>query len=362
MKYENWLAGITEISGRKKIKLESYMGSAKEVYDLNERQLERTGILTKREEMIFLEHKKNRNLQLEEEICSKEQIQLINYGRINYPSRLLPLYNPPYGIYYKGRLPEENKPSIAVVGARRCSSYGSKIAEQIGYRLGLLGITVVSGMAEGIDGQGHQGTLKAGGATYGVLGCGIDVCYPVKNRTIYEEIPKKGGLLSEYPPGTKPLPIHFPARNRLISGLADFVIVVEARKKSGSLITADFALEQGKDVFAVPGRISDALSGGTNELIQQGAGIFLGIENVLSQWSAFTDTSYEFTVKTENALEKLERLVYSCLDLTPRNLEELMKKTELTLPQLIQGITGLREKAFISEVYKNYFIRSNADV
>lgn len=128
---------------------------------------------------------------------------------------------------------------------------------------------MISGMAAGIDGASHQGALQAKGKTYGVLGCGVDVCYPARHQKLYEAIPSQGGILSEYPPHTKPLALYFPQRNRLISGLSDGVIVVEAKEKSGALITADFALEQGREVYAVPGRLGDALSQGTNQLIRQ---------------------------------------------------------------------------------------------
>ncbi len=142
---------------------------------------------------------------------------------------------------------------------------------------------IISGMAMGIDADAHSGALEENGDTYAVLGCGVDVCYPKRNRYLYEKMQDRGGILSEYPPGTPPLPGYFPQRNRIIAGLADYVIVMEARKKSGSLITADYAMEQGKEVYALPGRVTDALSEGTNHLIQQGAGIFVSVEDFLQE-------------------------------------------------------------------------------
>lgn len=181
--------------------------------------------------------------------------------------------------FYRGKLPDENEPAVAVIGARECSEYGRYVAEELGQYLGRAGIQVISGMARGIDGISQQAALSAGGTSYGVLGCGVDICYPAQNRRLYEELLEKGGLLSTYAPGTKPLPQHFPPRNRIVSGLSDALIVIEARQKSGTLITVDMALEQGRDVYVVPGRLTDRLSDGCNHLLTQGAGVFLSPES-----------------------------------------------------------------------------------
>lgn len=198
-----------------------------------------------------------------------------------FPRRLLHMADPPKGLYVIGTLPADDLPSVAIVGSRMCSPYGRRIACRFGMELAEQGVQIISGMALGIDGHAHEGALASGGRTFAVLGCGADICYPEKNRTLYQEIPKKGGILSEEPPGTLPLPYHFPKRNRIISGLSDLVIVVEARKKSGSLITADAALEQGRTVMAVPGRVGDALAEGTNHLLAQGAEIAWCVQSVL---------------------------------------------------------------------------------
>ena len=189
--------------------------------------------------------------------------------------------DPPKGLYVLGALPADDLPSVAIVGSRMCSPYGRKMAYQFGLELAARGVQIVSGMALGIDGYAHEGALAGGGRTLAVLGSGADVCYPEKNRHLYRDIPKRGGVLSEEEPGTPPLPYNFPKRNRIISALSDLVLVVEARKKSGSLITADSALEQGRTVMAVPGRVGDALAEGTNYLIAQGADIAWSVEAVL---------------------------------------------------------------------------------
>ena len=206
--------------------------------------------------------KKSGNLEEEYHSLGEKQIGLVLQEEEGFPQKLLEIPDPPYGLFYKGKLPEQKQPSVAVIGARECSEYGRFVAEELGRYLGSQGIQVISGMARGIDGISQQAALLAGGTSYGVLGCGVDICYPSQNRKLYEELIQKGGLLSTYAPGTKALPAYFPPRNRIVSGLADALIVIEARQKSGTLITVDMALEQGKDVYVVPGRITDTGSGG----------------------------------------------------------------------------------------------------
>ncbi len=205
-----------------------------------------------------------------------------------YPDRLRRIADPPRLLYVKGALPEEGMPSVGIVGARLCSDYGRYAARQFAGKLACAGIQIVSGMALGIDGIGHKAALSAGGCTFAVLGCGVDICYPEENREIYDRLTAPSGILSEYPPGTVPKSGLFPPRNRIISGLSDVLLVVEARKKSGTLITVDQALEQGKEVYALPGRVTDALSYGCNNLIRQGAGIAMSpeelIEAVFALW------------------------------------------------------------------------------
>ena len=188
----------------------------------------------------------------------------------------------PKQLYYIGRFPEDNKPTAAIVGARLCSAYGRIQAFRYGKFLSEHGVQVISGMAAGIDAEGHKGALEGGTPTFAVLGNGVDICYPSSSRGIYRRIPQKnGGIISEYEPGTRGRAYHFPARNRIISGLADLVLVVEAKEKSGSLITASCALEQGKMVYAIPGAVNDALSRGCHKLIYDGAGIAYSPEILL---------------------------------------------------------------------------------
>lgn len=206
----------------------------------------------------------------------REGIRMVCAGDEDYPEMLKSIPGKPLCLYYRGRLPDGSAPAAAVVGSRRCTVYGKGVAMKIGEICAREGISVISGLAAGIDGAAGRAAVSAGGRSWAVLACGVDICYPRENIDLFEGILETGGgILSEYPPGTEPLREHFPVRNRLISGLSDVCIVVEAAFESGSLITADQAAEQGRDILAVPGRISDEMSRGCNRLIAQGAQILL---------------------------------------------------------------------------------------
>ena len=213
----------------------------------------------------------------------EEDIKTIRKGDPLFPVRLLHYPDMPEVLYLRGCLPPQG-PACAVVGARACTSYGRTQAYALGRYLARHGIAVVSGMASGIDGCAQRGALDAGGYSLAVLGCGVDVCYPRSNIELYYDLAMQGGILSEYPPGFRAAPYCFPARNRIISALSDVTVVVEARCRSGSLITADFSLEMGKTVMALPGRIDDDLSAGCNHLIAQGAGIVDSFAAILDEF------------------------------------------------------------------------------
>ncbi|MEI8011305.1 MAG: DNA-processing protein DprA [Candidatus Omnitrophota bacterium] len=213
--------------------------------------------------------------------CAAFGATALTFHDDHYPMSLHDIPDPPAVIYVAGDFPAKLDCSIAIVGSRRATLYGLKIAGDFATGLAELGIPVVSGVARGVDAAAHRGALRAGGATVGVLGCGLDVIYPLENKDLYLAIRKNGCLISEFPFGTLPLPSHFPRRNRIVSGLSLGIVVVEAGLKSGALVTAGFALEQGREVFAVPGRIDSAMSDGSHTLIQQGAKAVLSIRDIL---------------------------------------------------------------------------------
>lgn len=205
------------------------------------------------------------------ETVMARQMQCAMYYEETFPEALREIPDPPLGIYWKGRLPDADRPTVAVIGARMSSPYGRAQARDFALELARNGVQIVSGMARGIDGIAGQAALEVSDDSYAVLGCGADLCYPEEHRELYQRLVLRGGVISEFPPGTEAVKTNFPQRNRIISALSQVVLVVEAREKSGTLITVDMAVEQGRDVFALPGRVTDRTSRGCNELIRQGA-------------------------------------------------------------------------------------------
>lgn len=358
--YDYWLIKRWNIRSKTKLKLLTYAGSSEAIYNMKKQHLYAVGWLTAREKEI-LEKAQQEEPVREYELFQKRGGHCTSIGQPDYPKRLLPLSDCPFGLFYYGRLPEETGPSAAVVGARSCSFYGRAAAVSFGEAFAGAGITVISGMACGIDSAAQLAALDAGGRSCAVLGCGIDICYPASSSELYWRLRKEGCVLSEYPPGMSPMARNFPARNRIISGLADKVLVIEAREKSGSLITADFALDHGRDVFAVPGRISDALSRGCNQLIRQGAGIAADPESLISDMGFFSLGNLNKYKKNENSLAKEEKLLYSCVDLRPRSLDEILEKSGFTDQRTIELLLNLQLKGYITEISRNTYVRTGLE-
>lgn len=279
----------------------------------------------------------------------------------DFPWRLKHIHNPPVVLFYRGTLPEKEERIYAMVGARRCTAYGRAMAIKLAECLVRQDFSIASGMAYGIDGHSHRGALDAGGKTYAFVANGVDVCYPRANQDIYDRIPEHGAILSEFAPGTQPLPEFFPDRNRLISGVSEGIIVVEARERSGSLITADFALDQGRDVYALPGKVTDPLSAGCNRLIWQGAGIIRSAESFMAD--LLMEEPYDVHREEEEALKKLnlsdeELLVYRCFDYSAKSIDEVQKESAKTLLELLGIISTLCEKGCLREVFMNHYVRN----
>jgi DNA processing protein len=263
-------------------------------------------------------------------------------------------------LYVKGNSCALKRNCIAVVGSRNASYYGKKVAFKLAEQLARAGFTIVSGLARGIDSYAHKGTLAVGGSTIAVMGNGLDVIYPRENYQLMKEIPNDGLLLSEYPPGTSPLRGNFPARNRLISGLSLGVVVVEASERSGALITADFALEQNREVFAVPGNINSATSAGTNNLIKEGAKIVKQVGDILEEFPLVT---FQSSVKKDdnpglirNATGKTEDKVLRLIGVQPVHIEELLAESSLQINELNALLTYLEVEGHIQKLPGNYFV------
>ncbi len=272
IKYWIWFSRIEKLSVIKKELLLKKFKTPQNIWSLKKQELDTITELDENDVKQILEMKYRENLDKYQKYIEKNKIQIITICDTNYPEQLKNIYDKPIVLYALGNTDILHKTGVAIVGCRDCSEYGKKTALKIGYELAKKDLCIISGLAKGIDKYSHIGALEAGGSTIGVIGCGLDYIYPYENKNLYERIIKNNGLIiTEYIVGTKPNKINFPARNRIISGLSKGVIVVEAKEKSGSLITADFALEQGKEVFAIPGNIDNLNSKGTNELIKQGA-------------------------------------------------------------------------------------------
>lgn len=366
LRYEWWFAGIRPLSDKKKRLLRENYGSGKEIYkklyNIEEKHFHRMNELTEQDICVIRQAARSRDVDREYETAVNKGIRFVPYFTEEYPKRLRDYTGMPYALYVKGDLPEEERPTAAVVGARKCTPYGEKMAIAFSEALALSGVQVISGMAYGIDGAAQRAAIQAGGSSFGVLGCGIDVCYPKENRGLYTDLPLHGGILSEQPVGTPPLREYFPARNRIISGLSDVVLVIEAGERSGSLITADMALEQGKDIYALPGPVTSNLSRGCHELIRQGAGILISPETLLEEMgleNMFSDSEkIRNHGKSEKKLERKEKLVYDSIGLFPKSLNTLLSEVELQTTELMHILVSLEMKGLIKELSKNYFVRA----
>lgn len=284
LKYWVWLSEVRGLTNRSKLLLLDHFGTPESVYYADEDEYRLVGGLEPRQ-LALLADKSTENADRILGACSRLGLRLLTMQDADYPVRLRNIFEPPCLLYVKGQLPViDEEVAVAMVGTRKATPYGVEAAEKIAYGLCRQGAVVVSGAAAGIDSAAHRGALRAGGRTIAVLGSGIDVVYPAENEWLYRDIAASGALVSEYPPGAAAEGWHFPVRNRIISGLSLAVVVVEAPEKSGALITANTALEQGRDVFAVPGPINAASSRGCNQLIRDGAGLVMEAWDVLGTY------------------------------------------------------------------------------
>ena len=284
LKYWLWLTELPGLTNQTRLALLRHFPTPEDVYYADPEEVLLTEGIT-REQAKLLEDKDCSNADRILADCQRLDADILTIQDAGYPNRLRNIYDPPCLLYVRGRLPAfDDEASIAVVGTRDCTPYGISSAEKLGYGLAAGGAVVVSGLARGVDSAALRGALRAGGTVTAVLGNGLDVVYPPENRYLYEDVAAAGALVSEYPPGTSPEARHFPVRNRIMSGLCVATLVVEAPARSGALITAGTALEQGRDVFAVPGPIDAPASVGCNRLIRDGAGLVTDAWDILGEY------------------------------------------------------------------------------
>lgn len=287
-------------------------------------------------------------------------LEILTLDDEGYPGNLKDIPDPPIVLYVKGKLKPEDKFSIAVVGSRRASLYGLNNAKKFASDLCSQGFSIVSGMARGIDTHAHRGALKAGGRTIAVIGSGLHKVYPQENRGLAEEISQSGAVISEFPLDTEPFKSNFPRRNRVISGLSLGVLVVEAARNSGALITADFALEQGREVFALPGKVDSPTSFGANGLIKQGAKLVSCIEDITEEFLQPVAAPKKESIPGIDAsglLEERENLVYANIAKESIQLDELSQKTNLAIPEISDILLRLQMKHLVRQLPGKQFVR-----
>ena len=331
-------------------------------------QLAATPGISKKTAAAIVSFKGWDKIELELDHTLKTDIKIITYQDELYPARLLNIYDRPAIIYVKGTLTKDEI-NIAMVGSRQASTYGKYTTERISRELSIKGITIVSGLARGIDAAAHRGALTGKGRTIAVMGSGLDVIYPPENKKLYAEIVQSGAVISEYALGTPPLASNFPARNRIISGMSYGVVVVEAGEKSGSLITARLALEQGREVFAVPGSIDSAGARGTNKLIKQGAKLIENIDDILEDiFPQIEKATPHAAISAENCIAikapmtaKLSPIDQKIIDIISTNnlqVDEIIAATDLAPAEALSSLMSLELKGIIKQHPGKFFTRN----
>lgn len=348
------LTEIPNLGPKGIIKLHKIEKSLEKLFTLNITQLEKLGIPKNLAEKIY-NKSKNVDLKTLSDIYSTQNIQLIPYWSKEYPKLLLQIPDFPPLLFVKGRvLPQDNK-SIGVVGTRRVTSYGKLVTEQLVTDLLDEGFTIVSGLARGVDGIAHQVALQKKGRTIAVLGSGLDYIYPPEHKGLAQKITQNGALISEYPLGTKPFQANFPARNRIIAGLSLGVVVTEAIIKSGTQITASWAADYGREVFAVPGNIESQYSKGPHLLIKQGAKLTENIDDILEELKIKRKIRNLF--RQDSSIDGYEKILLEMLDSGPTHFDILAQKTELNAKDLGVLITKLEISGRIKNIGSNTFVK-----
>jgi DNA processing protein len=366
----DWLAlsFVTGVGSRTALTLIDRFGKPSECFNANVEDLEFAGIKADTLRQLKSPEPFHR---AEHEIKELQRVggAVVVIASPDYPVLLRETYDPPVALYYYGDLPAAlRQPSIAIVGSRRCSTYGRNVAEMLARELARRGVTIVSGLARGIDSAAHQGALESNGLTMAVIGTGLDEVYPKDNKKLSNQIREHGALLTEFPIGTPPLPQNFPYRNRIISGLSLGVLIVEGAERSGSLITARMAYEQGREVFAVPGNITSSKSFGPNYLIKDGAKLVQTWRDIIEEFpvhlkaeilaAELAEVKSEQLTMDEVALTDQEKKIFSKLNFDEQiHIDELLQRTKLTLGDLMAALLSLEMSGRIKQLPGKYFAR-----
>jgi DNA processing protein len=358
MKYWNAINNIPYIGPIRFRKLYSYFNTMEEAWKANFKKLLQAGLDQKTALNFIASRKKIDPLQKMSEL-KKYKIKITTFKSQKYPSLLKEIPAPPPVIYYLGRLPKPREILIAVVGSRKFSFYGKRCAEKIAGDLALKGISIVSGMALGIDTISHEICLKNNQATFAVLGCGLDKVYPASNQKLAQNIIERGGLISEYPPGYSTLKQNFYARNRIISGLSYGVVVIEANLRSGTFITANHALDQNREVFAVPGEIFSPSSRGCHQLIKEGAKLITSIEDILEEFKIPLSNKGEkgiSQIKNKEPQNKIQKKIINFLSPQPILIDKLIFLTKLETNVLLSNLTEMELDGLVKKNGEEYYL------
>lgn len=334
-----------------------FFGDAETAWQSTRSDLKQAG-LDNRTISSFLEARSQINPKDEYERIIDRGYRVLTWNCELYPDRLKNIYSPPFILYVWGEIKSSDQWAVAVIGTRRASPYGKSVAAEFATGLVLNGITVISGLARGIDSEAHQSALSAGGRTIGVLGSGLDRIYPPENRRLARSIAENGAIISEYPLGTSPEPGNFPARNRIISGLAMGVLVVEAGERSGALITVNFAAEQGREVFAIPGDINKKNSRGTNRLIQTGAFPVTRVEDVLEILN-FGSVPRQIRMELADLEDTVERDILKALTNEPMHVDDIQAQSDYSAAEVSAGMSMLELRGLIRQVGGSRYVRLN---
>ena len=343
--------GFNRVSGIGAARLRAlldYFGDLELAWHAPTHDLQQAG-LDRRSLARLLKARSALDLDAEVERLARAGVQVLTWDDAAYPSNLRKVYNAPPLLYVRGSIEKRDEWAVAVVGTRRASVYGKEAARMVSRGLAQAGVTIVSGLARGIDTVAHQACLEAGGRTLAVLGCGVDVTYPASNARLADEIVERGALLSEYALGTRPDARNFPPRNRIISGLTLGTVVVEADMTSGARITSGFALEQGREVFAIPGSIFARGCRGTNDLIQQGAKLVTNVGDILEELN-LTMVSEQAQARATIPENETEALLLECLSAEPVHVDELGRAVELPIAQVTSTLALMELKGMIRQV------------
>jgi len=356
-----WLAWnkISDIGPKRFYKLLEFFGSTDAAWKAKSGEISKILNLSPKISSRLFEEKNNIIPEREVEVIHKNKVNVLTIEDALYPENLKTIHYPPPVLYFKGTILESDKNSISIVGSRKATYYGKMVAEKLSKDLALAGLTIISGMARGIDTAAHKGALSVSGRTIAVLGCGIDHIYPPENRRLAQEIQESGAVISEFSLSTLPERQNFPRRNRVISGLSLGTVVVEAAEKSGALITADFALEQGREVFAIPGNINSPLSNGSHNLIKQGAKLVENYQDILEEIHIVLPqkTAIKEMVKENTFLTKEEKIIYQVITKEPTQIDDIIGVSKLSAGKVSEVLLNLELKDLIKEIEGKRFIK-----